>query len=43
MLVGGVRKLVIPPQLAYGVAGALPAIPSNATLVFDIELLEITN
>lgn len=40
MLVGGMRKLVIPPNLGYGPAG-LGAIPGNATLVFDIELLEV--
>ena len=41
MQVGGFRKLVIPPGLGYGVSGFLPAIPGNATLVFDIELLEV--
>jgi peptidylprolyl isomerase len=39
MKVGGRRELVIPPQLAYGEAGAPPAIAPNETLVFVIDLL----
>jgi len=42
MKVGGKREIVIPPELGYGVRGADRAVPSNATLVYEVELLSVS-
>jgi peptidylprolyl isomerase len=41
MQVGETRRLIIPPDLGYGAEGSLPIVPPNATLIYDIELLDV--
>ena len=41
MKVGGQRRLIVPPELAYGTNGSGSTIPANATLIFDITLLNV--
>ncbi len=42
MKVGGRRRIVLPPQYGYGAEGSPPTIPANSTLVFVVDLVEVT-
>lgn len=41
MCIGEHRKLVVPPDLAYGSTGVPPAVPEDSTLIFYVELVNI--
>src|SRR5208282_5534073 len=41
MRVGEIRKMIVPPALGYGTKGKPPAVPPHATLVFEVELIDI--
>lgn len=41
MRVGDKRRLTVPPQMAYGTSGVRGVIPPNATLNFDVELVDV--
>lgn len=41
MKVGGIRRVVVPYQLAYGAAGRPPAIPAKSDLIFSVQMLDV--
>lgn len=43
MLVGGTRRITVPPSLGYGAAGSPPRVPGNAWLVFDVQLVAVAD